>query len=113
QEPKRQGGVFAPFLGVETLTPKVPQDLLRKTGAGPIFAFAERLPDGQGVEERFLQASYDLYSDVARTSATAMNEAIERCVAVCPAQYQWTYKRFKTRRDSEGGINRYKNAGVR
>src|SRR5690606_41155593 len=58
-------------------------------------------------------ASDDIYSDDARTSATAMNEAIERCVAVCPAQYQWTYKRFKTSPDSEGGINRYKNAGVR
>lgn len=113
QEPKLQSGVFAPFMGVETLTPKLPHDLLRKTGAVAIFAFAERLPDAQGFEVHFLQPDDAIYSDDARTSASAMNKAIERCVAVCPAQYQWTYKRFKCSPDSEGGINRYKNAGVR
>ena len=106
QEPRLQSGVFAPFMGVETLTPKLPHELLQKTGAVAIFAFAERLPDAGGFDIHFLQASDDIYSSDARTSATAMNEAIERCVAQCPAQYQWTYKRFKTR--PEDGPNPYK-----
>lgn len=106
QEPRLQSGVFAPFMGVETLTPKLPHELLQKTGAVAIFAFTERLPDAGGFDIHFLQASDDIYSSDARTSATAMNEAIERCVAQCPAQYQWTYKRFKTR--PEDGANPYK-----
>jgi len=30
------------------------------------------------------------------TSLTAMNRAIERCIAIAPAQYLWSYRRFKT-----------------
>jgi KDO2-lipid IV(A) lauroyltransferase len=32
-----------------------------------------------------------------RVAATAMNLGVERCVASCPTQYQWTYRRFRKR----------------
>lgn len=109
QEPDLKGGVFAPFMGVTTLTPKLPVELLKKTGAVAVFAFAERLPDAAGFDVHFIEPDAGIYSDDSETAAAAMNRTIERCVAVCPAQYQWTYKRFRKQPD---GVNPYKEAGV-
>lgn len=106
QEPKERSGVFAPFMGVEALTPKLPHELLKKTGALAVFGFAKRLPNAEGFEVYFFAGDEDLYSDDLRTSATSMNRTIEKMIAIAPEQYQWTYKRFKRRPD--GGANPYK-----
>ena len=110
QEPKEKSGVFAPFMGVETLTPKLPHEMLQKTGAMAIYGFAKRLPDAEGFDLYFLPATDDLYDGDARVSATSMNRSIEECIGYCPAQYQWTYKRFKRR--PHGEKNAYKMARV-
>ena len=110
QEPKEKSGVFAPFMGVETLTPKLPYEMLKKTGAIAIYGFAKRLPDAQGFDIYYLRAEDDLYSDDVRESATSMNRSIEALIGYCPAQYQWTYKRFKRR--PEGARDPYKEARV-
>lgn len=110
QEPKPERGVFAPFMGVETLTPKLPHELLQKTGALTLFAFAERLPAAQGFAIHLVRPGDGIYDADPRVSAMAMNATIERCVEHCPAQYQWTYKRFKRRPD--GARDPYKEARV-
>ncbi len=110
QEPREKSGVWAPFMGIETLTPKLPHEMLQKTGAQAIFGFAKRLPNAEGFDIYFLAADDDLYSDDARTSAASMNRAIEECISYCPAQYQWTYKRFN--RLPEGGRTRYRIANI-
>lgn len=107
QEPKERSGVFAPFMGVETLTPKLPHELLQKTGAVAVFGFAKRLPNAEGFEVYFFEPDEDIYSEDLRTSATAMNRVIERMIAIAPEQYQWTYKRF--RRRPEGAPNPYRS----
>lgn len=110
QEPRPERGVFAPFMGVETLTPQLPYELLQKTGAVTVVAFAERLPAAQGFDIHLIEANDAVYDADPRVSASAMNAIIERCIERCPAQYQWTYKRFKNR--PNGAINPYKEAGV-
>ena len=37
----------------------------------------------------------DIYSPDLDTSLAAMNRAIERCIAIDPPQYLWSYRRFK------------------
>ena len=101
QEPRKKNGVFAPFMGVETLTPVLPHQMIQKTGCNVIYAFSERLPDAQGFDIHFVAAEEGQYSADPVEAASAMNRAIERCVAQCPEQYQWTYKRFKRRPDGE------------
>lgn len=101
QEPSRKSGVFAPFMGLETLTPKLPHELLLKTGARALYALTRRLPNAQGFELYFIQPDGALYSDDAVVSATSMNRSIAECIAMCPEQYQWTYKRFKCRPEAE------------
>ena len=110
QEPREKSGVWAPFMGVETLTPKLPHEMLQKTGAQAIYGFAKRLPDALGFDLYFLSVDDDLYDADPRVCATSMNRGIETCIGYCREQYQWTYKRFKRRPDGEN--NPYKEAGV-
>lgn len=110
QEPRRPSGVYADFMGIPCLTPKLPHEMLKKTGAKALYAFARRLPDAKGFDIYFIRPDDELYAGDAEVSATSMNRGIAECIAVCPEQYQWTYKRFK--RQPEGVISPYKAANV-
>lgn len=102
QEPDdRSGGVFAPFMGVEAFSPKLVTRLISKTGAKVVAGFAKRLPDGQGFDIIFIDADEGIYSQDEREAVTAMNRTVETLVAMAPEQYQWEYKRFKTRPKGE------------
>lgn len=110
QEPKPKSGVFANFMGQPTLTPQLPYQLLQHAPATVVFGFAKRLPKGKGFELYFLPADPEIYDADAERSCAAMNRGIADCIALCPEQYQWTYKRFKRR--PEGIAEPYKAARV-
>lgn len=101
QDPRNDGNVFAPFFGLQASTPTLLPRLARKTGAAVIFAFAERLPRGEGYHLHFAEAPTEIYADDPLIAATALNRGIEACIRAIPEQYQWTYKRFKTRPPGE------------
>lgn len=90
--PSRQAGVVAPFFGHPALTGKLAAKL---AALKPVVLTATviRLPKARGFELVFQRAEGLDQAD-AVAAATALNQAIERCVALAPAQYQWTYKRF-------------------
>ncbi|HIN81314.1 MAG TPA: hypothetical protein EYN01_00060 [Chromatiales bacterium] len=106
QEPKAGEGVFAPFFGVPALTMSLFPRLAAKSGAAVVFAWVERLPQGRGYHIRFQPVGEGIHDTDVVTSATAMNAAIEAAVSECPAQYQWTYKRFRAL--PEGGVRIYR-----
>ncbi|MDP2607743.1 MULTISPECIES: lysophospholipid acyltransferase family protein [unclassified Oceanobacter] len=110
QEPERRSGVIVPFMGVPTLTPRMPHELLQRTGARALMAFALRRPDAEGFDVHFLEPDADIYSKDADVACTALNRSVEQVVAMAPEQYQWTYKRFK--RQPDGAPSPYKAAGV-
>ncbi|MGE4073439.1 MAG: lysophospholipid acyltransferase family protein [Lysobacterales bacterium] len=87
QQPKVGEGEFAPFFGRSALTMSLFTRLAGRTGASVLFAWAERLPAGAGFAVRF-------FDHGPMTDAAAMNAVIEELARNCPAQYQWTYKRF-------------------
>ncbi|WP_455221987.1 lysophospholipid acyltransferase family protein [Kaarinaea lacus] len=97
QDPGDEGGVFAPFFGVPANTMTLLPRLTQKTGATVIFSYAERLPHGQGFHVHFLPAPSNSGTDDLQQAAAALNLGVENCVRQSPAQYQWSYKRFKTR----------------
>ena len=103
QQPKEEGSaaVFAPFFGQEALTMTLLSRLARKTGAAVLYVFVERLPMGRGFRMHWLPAPEGIADADPRTAAATLNRGVESCVAICPTQYQWTYRRFKTRR---GGL---------
>ncbi len=99
-----QEGVLAPFFGSPAATMALFARLARRSGATLLIAYAERLAGGRyRLHLRRLPESV-ADADPVR-AATALNTAIESCVRECPAQYQWTYRRFKTR--PEGAPPRY------
>ncbi|MGD8629595.1 MAG: lysophospholipid acyltransferase family protein [Gammaproteobacteria bacterium] len=101
QEPQHGTGVFAPFFGIPAYTMVFLGRLAAKTGASVIFTWCERLPLGRGYRLHFRQAPAAIHSGNITEAVAATNLAVERCVKECPAQYQWSYRRFRTRPDNE------------
>jgi KDO2-lipid IV(A) lauroyltransferase len=98
QEPKAdKGAVFAPLFGVPAFTMLLVNRLARRTGARVVFLFAERLGVGEGFRMHCLPAPEGIDSADDAVAAAALNRGIEQCVAVCPEQYVWPYKRFRRR----------------
>ncbi|WP_051218817.1 lysophospholipid acyltransferase family protein [Oceanobacter kriegii] len=110
QEPEVRSGVFVPFMGVSTLTPRMPFELLQRTKAQALFAYTVRRPNADGFDLYFMKPDDGIYSDNADEACAAMNRSVAAVAAAAPEQYQWTYKRFK--RQPDGGKNPYKAAGV-
>lgn len=105
QEPKgNKGAVFAPFFGIPAFTMLLVNRLARRTGAPVIFMFAERLPGEAGFRMHCIPAPEGIDSADEVVAATALNRGIEQCVRICPEQYLWTYKRFRSRPEALPGI---------
>ncbi len=91
-----QDGAMAPFFDVPASTMTLFARLARRSQATLLIAFAERWAGGSF--RLHLRPLPDAAADSdPLVAATALNEAIEACVRERPAQYQWTYRRFKTR----------------
>ena len=101
QEPGGGAGVFAPFFGVPAYTMVLLSRMAAKAGAPVIFTFAERLPRGRGFRMHFIPAPEGIADPDPVVAATALNRGVEQCIAIAPDQYQWAYKRFRSRPDGE------------
>jgi KDO2-lipid IV(A) lauroyltransferase len=104
QEPHTGNGAFAPFFGIPAYSMVLLTRLAKKTGAPIVFAWCERLSWGRGYHLHFRPAPQEIYSDEAATATTAMNRSVEGLIRECPAQYQWGYRRFKTRPEGEAPL---------
>ena len=95
QVPQHGEGVWADFFGKPAYTMTLSAKLQQMTGAPIILSYAERLPHGAGFVIRF--APFDeVLGDSAEQQARAINLAMEKLIARCPAQYLWSYNRYKT-----------------
>lgn len=97
QDPPRDGGLYAPFFGIETYTITLPSRLAISTGAAVLVIVAERLPLGRGFRIRCRRATDVIRNEPVEASVAAINREIEAMVREIPEQYVWSYKRFKTR----------------
>lgn len=104
QDPASGEGVFAPFFGVEAKTMVLLSRIASKTKAAVFATYAERLPYAGGYRIHFRKIDEKIHSKDPLESATALNRGIEDIVLNSPAQYQWTYKRFKSRPEGESKI---------
>lgn len=104
QDPRLEGQVFAPFFGVQASTATLLPRLAHKTKAAVLFCYGERLPNAAGYKIHFRPADPDIADADLTVAASAMNRGIEACIREIPEQYQWTYKRFKTRPPGEEKI---------
>lgn len=91
----RDSGVFAPFFGVPARTMGLLSQMAHKTGAPVLFTFMERLPWGRGFRLHVIPAPEGIDAGDPDRAAAALNAGVEACVRRAPAQYQWTYRRFR------------------
>jgi KDO2-lipid IV(A) lauroyltransferase len=82
--------------------------LAARTDTPIIFAWCERLTWGRGYHLHFRATPETVRSSDIHTAVTAINKAVENCVRECPEQYQWSYRRFKTRPDNEASFYKKK-----
>jgi KDO2-lipid IV(A) lauroyltransferase len=97
QDPGDEGGVFAPFFGVAASTMTLVSRLALKTGAPVFLTWAERLPRGRGFVVHLRELPEVAGAASLEESVAALNRGVEAAIRNLPAQYLWTYKRFKTR----------------
>lgn len=100
QEPKDEGGVFAPFFGNQALTMTLVPKIAAKTKALVLTMVMRRLPKSEGFELVFEPAEKGIDSEDVLVAATAMNKSVENCVLQAVSQYQWEYRRFKRQPDN-------------
>jgi KDO2-lipid IV(A) lauroyltransferase len=93
-------GVWAPFFGRWAYTPTMTVRLIQSTGASPLMAYAERLPWGRGYRLHFDPLAEPLPKGRAEAAA-ALNREVERVACKLPAQYMWSYNRYKKPGDAE------------
>ncbi|MCW5581987.1 MAG: lauroyl acyltransferase, partial [Luteimonas sp.] len=107
QQPKGGDGEFAPFFGVQALTMTLLGRLAGRSGATVLFAWCERVGPGPAYALRIEAASPGIADADAAVATAALNADVERIARRDPAQYQWTYKRFKARPPGSGEIHPY------
>ena len=101
QVPSR--GELAAFFGEQAMTDTLIPRLADHTSARIITAAIIRRPDGRfAVHLDFPGALHEGEGEPGRgePAPTSINRLVERAVALAPAQYQWEYKRFKSRGDN-------------
>jgi Kdo2-lipid IVA lauroyltransferase/acyltransferase len=94
QVPQEGEGVWAPFFDRPAYTMTLPAKLALLSKAAIVLTYAERLPRGRGWVVRFVPFEGDL-SGSPSEQAAAINHAMEQLIARCPAQYFWSYNRYK------------------
>lgn len=94
QVPQNGEGVWADFFGKPAYTMTLPAKLEQMSGAPIVLAYAERLPRGAGYRLHFAPFEGAL-GDSPEQQARTINAAMEQLIARCPAQYFWSYNRYK------------------
>lgn len=92
QVPSHGEGEWADFFARPAYTMTLSGRLAQSSGAPVLLAFAERLPRGAG----YMLRIEPLPLDFSKSVPLQINAALERVIAIAPAQYLWSYNRYKT-----------------
>lgn len=82
-------GVWADFFGRPAYTMTLVRRLQAASGAAVIMTFAQRLPHGRGYRMHVREVPTPAFSE------DILNREVEETVRRCPAQYLWSYNRYK------------------
>ncbi len=91
QVPSNGEGEWVDFFGRPAYTMTLVGRLAQSSDAALVIACAERLPNGRGYAVRIEPLSLDFTQSVPQQ----INTALERVIATAPAQYLWSYNRYK------------------
>jgi KDO2-lipid IV(A) lauroyltransferase len=91
QVPSQGEGEWVDFFSRPAYTMTLGGRLARSSGAAVLLVYAERLPRGAGYKLSFEPLALDFSGSVP----LQINAALERVIAISPAQYLWSYNRYK------------------
>jgi KDO2-lipid IV(A) lauroyltransferase len=91
QVPSQGEGEWVDFFSRPAYTMTLSGRLAESSGATVLLVYAERLPHGAGYDLRF----EPLPLDFSKSVPLQINAALERVIAISPAQYLWSYNRYK------------------
>jgi KDO2-lipid IV(A) lauroyltransferase len=91
QVPSQGEGEWVDFFSRPAYTMTLSGRLARSSGAAVLLVYAQRLPKGAGYKLSFEPLALDFSSSVP----LQINAALERVIAISPAQYLWSYNRYK------------------
>ncbi|CAM5785670.1 lysophospholipid acyltransferase family protein [Castellaniella caeni] len=94
QVPREGDGLWLPFFGDYALTMTLAARLALQTGVAVILTAGERLPHGRGWRIHYLRLPEPLPA-TPEALALAINQAMETLIRRFPAQYLWSYNRYK------------------
>lgn len=94
QVPGNGDGEWADFFGRPAYTMTLMPRLAASANAVVLFFFAERLPNGQGYRIH-IESLPEPFSSDRIIAARQTNHMVEKFVAMAPAQYLWSYNRYK------------------
>jgi KDO2-lipid IV(A) lauroyltransferase len=94
QAPGNGEGEWAPFFGRSAYTMTLIGRLMQASKAPVVMCHCERLPHGAGYVLHFSP----LHFDPAGSIPQQMNALLEQVIRTCPAQYLWSYNRYKVPR---------------
>lgn len=97
QDPGKNGGEFVSFFGIPANTMTLTNRIINKSGAAVIFCYAQRLEKAEGYNIHIYPSPPEIASDDVAQALSTMNNELENVIKQCPEQYQWSYKRFKSR----------------
>ncbi|RFS31749.1 lipid A biosynthesis acyltransferase [Acinetobacter sp. SWAC5] len=102
--PKPSGGIYADFFGQKTLSITLVSKLAAKTQCKVIGLSCIRNPDLKSFDIHCQYLPEDINAHDLQHSVTSLNLAMQEMINQAPAQYIWSYKRF---RNCLGDINMY------
>jgi KDO2-lipid IV(A) lauroyltransferase len=91
QVPSQGEGEWVDFFARPAYTMTLSGRLAQSSGAAVLLVYAERLPKGAGYKLNF----EPLPLDFSKSVPLQINTALERVIAISPAQYLWSYNRYK------------------
>lgn len=94
QVPGNGEGEWAPFFGRPAYTMTLIGRLIQVSGAPVVMCHSERLPEGEGFALYFSPLIFDPEQSIPKQ----MNESLETVIRKHPAQYLWSYNRYKVPR---------------
>jgi Kdo2-lipid IVA lauroyltransferase/acyltransferase len=94
QTPQQGEGIWVDYFGRPAYTMTLPAKLQQMSGSNVVLTYAERLPKGKGYRVHFVPFGR-LPEGSLQAQALAINVAMEQLIARCPAQYFWSYNRYK------------------
>lgn len=97
QDPGQGSGVFVPYFGVLANTTTLVAKLAARSGATVLLTWAERLEAARGFRIHVVAPKRRIGAEDPVAGTIALNQELEELIRTAPAQYLWSYKRFRTR----------------